>query len=51
VTTRPAPPQRGQVRSIWKKPWEARTRPWPAQVWQVAALVPGVAPEPSQSRR
>ena len=31
-----------------KKPWEARTRPWPPQLVQVVGLVPGLAPEPSQ---
>ena len=30
----PEPPQRGQARSMEKKPWLARTRPWPLQVVQ-----------------
>ena len=47
--TLPAPPQRGQVRSTAKKPWVARTRPAPPQVWQVVAWVPGLAPEPSHT--
>ena len=29
-----------------KKPWLARTLPWPAQVGQVVGLVPARAPEP-----
>ena len=47
-TRRPDPPQRGQARSMEKKPWVARTRPWPPQALQVVGLVPGLAPEPSQ---
>ena len=46
--TLPEPPQRGQARSMEKKPWLARTRPWPPQVWQLCACVPGRAPDPSQ---
>jgi hypothetical protein len=34
------------VRSTTKKPCCARTLPWPAQVGQVSALVPGSAPVP-----
>ncbi len=44
----PEPPQRGQARSMEKKPWVARTRPWPLQVVHWVGLVPGLAPEPSQ---
>ena len=40
---------RGQVRSMEKKPWEARTRPWPPQLVQVVGLVPGFAPDPSHA--
>ena len=32
-----------------KKPCWARTRPWPAQVWQVVGLEPALAPEPPQA--
>ena len=32
-----------------KKPWVARTLPWPAQVGQVSAEWPGSAPEPAQT--
>ncbi len=49
ITIRPEPPQRGQVRSIEKKPWVARTRPAPPQVAQAVGLVPGLQPEPLQS--
>lgn len=45
----PEPPQRGQARSMEKKPCEARTRPWPLQVVQAVGLVPGLAPVPSQA--
>ena len=31
-----------------KKPCDARTRPWPAQVVQVVGWVPGLAPVPLQ---
>ena len=31
-----------------KKPWVARTRPWPLQVVQVVGWVPGLHPEPEQ---
>ena len=31
-----------------KKPWLARTRPWPPQVWQLVGWEPGLAPDPSQ---
>ena len=33
-TSLPKPPQRGQVRSIEKKPWLARTRPKPKLAWR-----------------
>ncbi len=46
---RPEPPQRGQVRSMEKKPWVARTRPAPAQVGQGVGMVPGLQPDPSHS--
>jgi hypothetical protein len=39
----------GQARSTAKKPWVARTRPAPPQVPQTVGLVPGLAPEPSQT--
>ena len=45
----PEPPQRGQVRSTWKKPLAWRTRPAPPQVEQMTGLVPALAPEPSQT--
>ena len=48
MTMRPEPPQRGQARSIEKKPWLARTRPAPWQVVQGVGLVPGLAPDPPQ---
>ena len=48
-TMRPAPPQRGQVRSMVKKPWLARTRPAPPQLAQAVGLAPGAQPEPEQS--
>ena len=48
-TSLPEPPQRGQVRSMEKKPWLARTRPAPLQVAQVVGLEPGAQPEPSQA--
>ena len=38
----PRPWQVGQVRSIEKKPWLARTRPWPPQVGQAARLGAGL---------
>ena len=41
----PRPWQLGQVRSMVKKPWLARTLPWPAQVGQVVGLVPARAPD------
>ena len=44
--TSPRPWQLGQVRSMVKKPWEARTLPNPAQVGQLVGLVPGFAPDP-----
>ena len=47
--TWPRPWQFGQVRSMEKKPWAARTRPTPAQVGQVFGLVPGLAPLPVHS--
>ncbi len=46
VIMRPWPPQRGQVRSMAKKPCEARTRPAPPQVEQVWGLEPSLQPEP-----
>ena len=42
----PRPWQVGQVRSMVKKPWLARTLPWPPQVGQVVGLVPALAPVP-----
>ena len=44
----PRPWQPGQVRSMVKKPWVARTLPWPAQVGQAAGRVPALAPVPVQ---
>ncbi|MNW01934.1 hypothetical protein D3C71_1976420 [compost metagenome] len=44
----PVPRQCGQVCCTLKKPWRICTEPWPAQVVQVLALVPGLAPEPWQ---
>ena len=41
----PRPWQFGQVRSMVKKPWLARTLPWPPQVGQVVGLVPAWAPD------
>ena len=40
----PRPWQEGQVRSMVKKPWLARTLPAPPQVGQVDGLVPALAP-------
>ena len=37
----PVPRQAAQLRSMVKKPWVARTLPWPAQVGQVSALMAG----------
>ena len=45
----PRPWQGGQVRSIEKKPWLARTRPEPPHIAQVTGCVPGLAPEPEHS--
>ncbi len=45
----PWPWQVGQARSTAKKPFDVRTRPWPAQVEQVCGLVPGLAPVPWQA--
>ena len=42
----PRPWQVGQVRSMVKKPWLARTLPWPPQVGHVVGLVPALAPVP-----
>ena len=42
----PRPWQRGQVRSMVKKPWLARTLPAPPQVGQVEGWVPALAPVP-----
>ncbi len=44
----PRPWQVGQVRSMVKKPWLARTLPMPPQVRQVVGEVPALAPEPEQ---
>ena len=44
----PVPRQEAQLRSMVKKPWVARTLPWPAQVGQVSAVWPASAPEPLQ---
>ena len=44
----PRPWQEGQVRSMVKKPWLARTLPTPPQVRQVVGAVPALAPEPEQ---
>jgi hypothetical protein len=43
---RPWPPQRGQVRSMAKKPWDARMRPAPPQVWQVWGWGPRLGARP-----
>ena len=32
-----------------KKPWLARTRPWPLQLPQAVGLLPGAQPEPVQA--
>ena len=45
----PRPWHVGQVRSIEKKPWVARTRPGPPHMAQVTGWVPGLAPEPEQT--
>ena len=45
----PRPWQLGQVRSMVKKPWLARTLPKPPQVGQAIGLEPGSAPLPEQS--
>ena len=42
----PRPWQVGQVRSMVKKPWLARTLPCPPQVAQVLGLLPALAPVP-----
>src|SRR5690606_66606 len=47
----PRPPHWGQVRSIEKKPWLARTRPEPEHIVQVTGWVPGLAPEPMHSEQ
>lgn len=44
----PEPAQRGQVRSMEKKPWLARTRPAPPHEEHVVDPVPGLAPVPEQ---
>jgi hypothetical protein len=44
----PRPWHDGQVRSMVKKPWLARTLPIPPQVRQVDGEVPALAPEPEQ---
>ena len=44
----PRPWQVGQVRSMVKKPWLARTLPMPLQVRQGVGEVPALAPEPEQ---
>ena len=45
----PRPWQEGQVRSMVKKPWLARTLPAPPQVGQVEGWVPALAPLPVQA--
>ena len=45
----PRPWQEGQVRSMVKKPWLARTLPAPPQVGQVEGCVPVLAPVPVQA--
>src|SRR6187551_402347 len=45
----PRPWHDGQVRSMVKKPWLARTLPEPLQVGQLDGCVPGFAPEPVQA--
>src|SRR5262245_39974627 len=45
----PRPWQEGQVRSMVKKPWDARTLPAPEQVGQVEGWVPVLAPLPEQA--
>ena len=45
----PRPWQVGQVRSMEKNPWLARTRPAPPQVAQGFGLEPGFAPVPEQA--
>jgi hypothetical protein len=45
----PRPWQDGQVRSMVKKPWVARTLPMPPQVRQVVGAVPVLAPEPEHA--
>src|SRR6185437_15279588 len=45
----PRPWHCGQVRSMEKKPWLARTRPEPEHIEQVTGCVPGWAPEPEHS--
>ena len=47
--TSPRPWQFGQVRSMVKKPWLARTLPTPLQVRHVDGEVPDLAPEPVQA--
>ena len=44
----PVPWQCGQFCCTLKKPWRICTTPWPWQVEQVLALVPGLAPLPLQ---
>ena len=44
--TSPRPMHEGQVRSMVKKPWLARTLPWPPHVAQGLGLVPALAPVP-----
>src|SRR5512147_2146860 len=45
----PRPWQVGQVRSMVKKPWLARTLPMPPQVRHETGDVPALAPEPEQA--
>src|SRR3954462_1883387 len=45
----PRPWHCGQVRSIEKKPWVARTRPEPEHIGQLVGEVPGLAAEPEHS--
>ena len=47
--TLPRPPQLAQVRSMVKKPWVARTLPWPRQVGQLTGWVPFSPPVPWQA--
>ncbi len=48
--TLPAPWQVGQVRSMVKKPWVARTLPAPRQVGHSTGAAPSAPPVPLQAR-